>query len=117
MKCFRGDLSDDDLDWLEKQASKGIGAKQKLPDLIVVNKTLLVEKITNPKAVDFYGNKITSHFSKCSLTQDPGAFLTIMACELQKFSTWIGFVGPDYLPYFNADLQCISAALNEKGTD
>ena len=45
-------------------------------------------------------------------TLGTGIFITLMDSELHKFATWIDFVGPDYVPYFNADLKAQFEAVN-----
>jgi hypothetical protein len=115
--AFRGVVTDADLEWLENEAGKGAETKQTLPDLIVVNRTVVIEKVTSVDAVGVGGQPITSHFAKFNLTAEPGIFITLMANELHKFATWIGFVGPDYVPYFNADLKAQFEASDASSMD
>lgn len=102
--AFAGDLADADVAGLEAQADQGPVVKNALPHLIVINKKVMLEKVISKDAQFVGGGKVESHFAKVSLEKMPGVFLTVIASELGKLSTWDQVAMPAYEHYFNADL-------------
>jgi len=108
-KCVFGFSGDINASWekeLNEMAAANSHLKNCLPDLILVNKKGVIEKIHSDTARTVAGSIIEKdfHYTDFQLNPNYGAPIIYIANELYYLSTWQGTIAPAYPAYFNKDL-------------
>lgn len=107
-KCVFGFTGDINKNWeneLNQMVAENRDIKSSLPDLIVVNKKGLIEKLNGP-SLSTSGAMIENdfHFASFETHRNYGVPITKMASKLFSLSDWQNKMAVKYDKYFNKDL-------------
>jgi len=107
-KCIFGFTGDINLEWeneLNKMVGQNNSEKNYLPDLIVINKKGMIQKVYNKPQPLLGGGETNKdfHFTDFKLITNYGTYISSILNELYVLSGWQFYMAPKYYKYFNRD--------------